>query len=176
MKPYFARKLLFLFIFYSGYSQSETIELNYDLIVPAEFTSVTASTIDFGVSGSRIELTSLTFDVTFSGNLWSPGETYEVAWLHDPLLSYNTRIQLVRNDTSSSVRVYDFTGIHSSSVLISDTGLAYFKIGVFGGDGAYFESLKITAEAIISPVPIPGGMFLFLSGLVFMRLAANCRK
>ena len=150
---------------YSSWSHSETIDLNYDLVVPFESTSLTNFTVDFGVPGDRIDLQTITFDVTFSTNPWSPGESYGIGWQSTPFARLDTQTRLVRADTYSSTRVISFT---TNSLYISDAGLALFKIGVFGGDGAYFDNLKLTAEATISPVPIPNVLFLFTSGLLLI--------
>ena len=170
IKRYF---LLLLLLIYSGFAHSDVISLSHDLTLPAAITSNTEFVVDFGMPGDRLDVTEIFVNATFSNNLWDPLETLRLSYRGDPLLvwpSYAFSTKTSSGAASFSLLVDDF-----NDITIDNDGLALFRVSM-GGDGAYFESLSFTANATISPVPIPAAIWLFGSGLLGLIGVARRKK
>lgn len=155
--------LLALLAIYSSTSFSQLINTNLSISTPTTVTGNIEIIADFGIPGQNIFINSTFIDFSFGYNPLSEGESLGIAWLVDPALRRERRIILGQGTDK-----YSISTALSNTLLVNNSGLAYFNIYVSGGNGVNLTDITLTVDATVQPVPLPSSIVLFLSGLLIL--------
>jgi len=161
-------------------AQGALITPSSNFSTPTIVTSTTSNiSVDFGLPGSNIELQDLSLLLTFDQNLLDTSEWFTVYWLIDVLnppegITSPAWVTSSYSTLGPSLTEFSFS---LNDMHIDENGIGLFRFGI-SGDGANISSLTLTGNAIITPVPVPPSLILFVSGLLglFTHLKKSTNK